>query len=127
MKTHTEYLTQVLKQWGEFCKSHSRFETAIKDILAENERLKAENEEKQELIAYLQNANVQGLRRTTEIVKTNAKTEAYKEFFKLVHKELTNISNGYFESNHLNACEVLQGAIDKLRETYKEMVGEDNE
>lgn len=46
MKTKTpyEYLTKVLTQWGEFCKGHRRFEQAIKDILAENERLKAEIE-----------------------------------------------------------------------------------
>ena len=41
-KTPREYLTRVLKQWGEFCKGHRRFEKAIKEILEENERLRAE-------------------------------------------------------------------------------------
>ena len=123
MKTHTEYLTQVLKQWGEFCKSHSRFETAIKDILAENERLKAENEEKQELIAYLQNANVQGLRRTTEIVKANAKAEAYKEFAERLKQHIFEAldSNEDLLTADL-VCAVKEVTIDNL---LKEMVGEE--
>ena len=44
-KTPQEYLLRVLKQWGEFCKGHRRFEKAIKEILAENERLRAEIQE----------------------------------------------------------------------------------
>lgn len=54
------------------------------------------------------------------------KAEAYKEFFQLLHKKLTNTSNSFFECKNLKACEVLQEAIDKLREIYKEKVGEDN-
>ena len=37
-----EYLRNVLTTWKEFCKGHSRFVKAINDILAENERLKKE-------------------------------------------------------------------------------------
>lgn len=44
-KTPREYLLRVLKQWGAFCKEHRNFEKAIKDILAENERLRAEIKE----------------------------------------------------------------------------------
>lgn len=43
-KNAREYLTKVLQQWGEFCRMHRPFEKAIQEILAENERLKAENE-----------------------------------------------------------------------------------
>lgn len=39
-----EYLLKVLQQWEGFCREHRRFEKAIKDILEENERLKAEIE-----------------------------------------------------------------------------------
>lgn len=44
-KTPREYLLRVLGQWSEFCKGHRRFEKAIKELLAENERLRAEIEE----------------------------------------------------------------------------------
>lgn len=40
----TLYLQNVLKNWTQFCKFHRPFEKAIKDVLAENERLKAEIE-----------------------------------------------------------------------------------
>lgn len=43
-KTPREYLLRVLKRWTAFCKTHRQFEKAIKDILEENERLKAEIE-----------------------------------------------------------------------------------
>lgn len=41
---HHEYLTNVLDNWTEFCKSHDKFAQAIAAILDENKRLKAENE-----------------------------------------------------------------------------------
>ena len=44
-KTPYEYLTNVLQQWGAFCKGHRHFEKAIKDLLAENERLRVEIEQ----------------------------------------------------------------------------------
>lgn len=43
-KTPYEYLTNVLQQWDAFCKGHRLFEKAIKDLLVENERLRAELE-----------------------------------------------------------------------------------
>lgn len=44
-KTPYEYLLNVLQQWNAFCKGHQHFEKAIKDLLEENKRLKAEIEE----------------------------------------------------------------------------------
>lgn len=38
---YVEYLENVLSSWGEFCKQHSKFEEALKEVLEENKRLKA--------------------------------------------------------------------------------------
>lgn len=35
-----QYLENVLSSWGEFCKQHSKFEEALKNVLEENKRLK---------------------------------------------------------------------------------------
>lgn len=43
-KTPREYLLRVLGQWSAFCSEHRNFENAIKEILAENERLRTEIE-----------------------------------------------------------------------------------
>lgn len=39
-----EYLKNVLISWDEFCKQHSKFEVALKDVLEENERLKVKHQ-----------------------------------------------------------------------------------
>lgn len=43
-KTPREYLLRVLGRWTAFCEEHRQFEKAIKELLAENERLRAEIE-----------------------------------------------------------------------------------
>lgn len=37
-----EYLEKVLVTWNEFCKQHSNFVEALRDVLEENKRLKEE-------------------------------------------------------------------------------------
>ena len=37
--TSREYLLKVLSRWNEFCRAHKRIEKAIRETLAENERL----------------------------------------------------------------------------------------
>lgn len=90
----------------------------LKDFI---NRLQAENEE---LVGNIDRLKAELFDKTEQL--EIAKAEAYKEFFQLLHKKLTNTSNSFFECKNLKACEVLQDVIGKLRETYKEKVGECN-
>lgn len=42
--TARKYLEKVLTKWKKFCKTHSKLAKAIEAILAENERLREEND-----------------------------------------------------------------------------------
>jgi hypothetical protein len=48
--TAEEYLQIVIDSWSAFCKSHSPLENAIKEVLAENKRLKKQVKELKEYI-----------------------------------------------------------------------------
>lgn len=39
---YVEYLENVLVSWSEFCNQHNKFEKALKEVLEENKRLKAQ-------------------------------------------------------------------------------------
>jgi len=41
---YVNYLKRVLREWRAFCYSHKKIERAIKNLIDENEVLKAENE-----------------------------------------------------------------------------------
>jgi hypothetical protein len=51
--TTEEYLQMVMDSWSAFCKSHSPLENAIKEVLAENKRLKEKVKELKEYIVSM--------------------------------------------------------------------------
>ncbi len=80
----------------------------INRLKAENERLKKET------------------KHFADIGKlySEIKTEAYKEFFKLVHSEFKTISDHQYSKLNITFCSNFQVAIDKLREVYRKLEGD---
>ena len=52
---NTKYLNKVLNTWSEFCRTHKNIEKAIRELLEENQQLKAENKRLEvELSIYIE-------------------------------------------------------------------------
>lgn len=108
-----KYLKNVLISWDEFCKQHSKFEGALKDVLEENERLKAKRqaEPKKLQLELIRRKTVDG--RTTEIYKIGkyiVRTKCVDE--KRVHLEvIVDCKTNTYYTPHIFVNDNLEGII----------------
>lgn len=108
-----EYLKNVLISWDEFCKQHSKFEGALKDVLEENERLKVKHQTglKKLQLEPVSKKTVDGL--TTEIYKIGkyiVRTKCVDE--KRVHLEvIIDCKTNTYYTPHIFVNDNLEGIM----------------
>lgn len=114
---YVEYLENVLSSWGEFCKHHSKFEEALKEVLEENKRLKAKSVSSSEFLSYDGEIEHQIVIQQMKMNVTFTKAEA--ELIRMALKNQLAYISGGWGLGRVKIATAVQEIAERIEDVWK--------